>query len=53
MGTALVHKIAGALARRGASLNEVDQVSQWVSTRLGTIGAGLEHCHVCLLKYMW
>ena len=50
-GTVLVYKIAGALARRGASLNEVYQVSQWVSTRLGTIGAGLEHCHVRSLCY--
>ncbi|KAH8108337.1 dihydroxyacetone kinase [Phellopilus nigrolimitatus] len=44
--TVIVYKIAGALARRGASLDEVHSVAQWVSTRLGTVGAGLEHCHV-------
>lgn len=44
-GTVLVYKIAGALAGRGASLDEVYNVAQWVSTRLGTIGVGLEHCH--------
>ena len=42
----LVYKIAGALAGRGASLDEVYHTAQWVSTRLGTIGVGLEHCHV-------
>ncbi|KDQ61689.1 hypothetical protein JAAARDRAFT_31152 [Jaapia argillacea MUCL 33604] len=45
-GTVLVYKIAGALARRGASLDEVYSVAEWVSGRLGTIGVGLEHCHV-------
>ncbi|EGN96653.1 hypothetical protein SERLA73DRAFT_111299 [Serpula lacrymans var. lacrymans S7.3] len=45
-GTCLVYKVAGALAHRGGSLNEVYNVAQWVSSRLGTIGVGLEHCHV-------
>ena len=47
-GTCLVYKIAGALANRGGSLDEVYNVAQWVSSRLGTIGVGLEHCHVCI-----
>lgn len=46
-GTVLVYKIAGALARRGADLEEVYNVAQWVASRVGTIGVGLEHCHVC------
>ncbi|KAI0820335.1 dihydroxyacetone kinase [Trametes gibbosa] len=45
-GTVLVYKIAGALARRGASLDEVYSVAEWVASRVGTIGVGLEHCHV-------
>ncbi|GBE86465.1 Dihydroxyacetone kinase 1 [Sparassis crispa] len=45
-GTVLVYKIAGALAKRGASLDEVYSVAQWVASRTGTIGVSLEHCHV-------
>lgn len=45
-GTCLVYKIAGAMARRNGSLNEVYDISQWVAKRVGTIGVGLEHCHV-------
>ncbi|KIP08807.1 hypothetical protein PHLGIDRAFT_116937, partial [Phlebiopsis gigantea 11061_1 CR5-6] len=45
-GTVLVYKIVGALARRGASLNEVYTTADYVTTRLATIGVGLEHCHV-------
>jgi len=45
-GTVLVYKIAGALASRGAGLDEVYDVAEWVSQRIGTIGVGLEHCHV-------
>jgi len=41
-----VYKIAGALAHRGGSLDEVYDIAQWVSSRLSTIGVGLEHCHV-------
>ena len=41
-----MYKLAGSLARRGAPLDEVYSKAQWLSTRLGTIGAGLEHCHV-------
>ncbi|TBU44014.1 dihydroxyacetone kinase 1 [Dichomitus squalens] len=45
-GTCIVYKIAGALAKRGASLDEVHDTAQWVSSHVGTIGVGLEHCHV-------
>ncbi|KAK1219666.1 hypothetical protein PQX77_017617 [Marasmius sp. AFHP31] len=45
-GTVLVYKIAGALAERGGNLDEVYSVAQWASSRLATIGVGLEHCHV-------
>lgn len=42
----LVYKIAGALANRGGSLEEVYSVANWVSSRVATIGVGLEHTHV-------
>ncbi|KAJ6541562.1 dihydroxyacetone kinase [Mycena capillaripes] len=45
-GVVLVYKIAGALAAQGGSLDEVYSVAQWVAGRIGTIGVGLEHCHV-------
>jgi dihydroxyacetone kinase len=46
-GTVLVYKIAGALANRGGSLEEVYTLAQWVASNIVTIGVGLEHCHVC------
>lgn len=45
-GTVIVYKIAGALASRGVDLDSVYDVAEWVSQRLGTVGVGLEHCHV-------
>ncbi|KIK91520.1 hypothetical protein PAXRUDRAFT_34908 [Paxillus rubicundulus Ve08.2h10] len=45
-GVCLVYKIAGALSARAGSLDEVYAVAKYVSSRLGTIGVGLEHCHV-------
>ncbi|KIJ65709.1 hypothetical protein HYDPIDRAFT_187408 [Hydnomerulius pinastri MD-312] len=45
-GVCLVYKIAGALAARGGSLDEVYDIAEYASSRLGTIGVGLEHCHV-------
>ena len=42
----LVYKIAGALAHRGGTLDEVHKVAEYVASRLVTIGVGLEHCHV-------
>lgn len=41
-----MYKIAGALAARGGSLDEVYAIAEQISSRLGTIGVGLEHCHV-------
>ena len=41
-----MYKIAGALAKRGGSLDEVYKTAEYVSSRLVTIGVGLEHCHV-------
>lgn len=53
-GTVLVYKIAGALARRGASLDEVYTLAETVAKNLGTIGVGLEHCHVSTsLLHSW
>lgn len=48
-GTCLVYKIAGALAQSGGTLDQVYDMAQWVSSRVATIGVGLEHCHVCFL----
>ncbi|KAG6832675.1 hypothetical protein H0H87_000857 [Tephrocybe sp. NHM501043] len=45
-GTVLVYKIAEALAHRGASLDEVHNIAQWVASNVATIGVGLDHCHV-------
>ncbi|KAH7105788.1 dihydroxyacetone kinase [Auriculariales sp. MPI-PUGE-AT-0066] len=45
-GTVLVYKIAGALAAQGASLEQVHGYAQWLVNNMGTIGVGLDHCHV-------
>ncbi|KAK3936143.1 dihydroxyacetone kinase [Diplogelasinospora grovesii] len=45
-GTVLVHKISGALAARGRSLQEVAKVARLVSENLVSVGASLEHVHV-------
>lgn len=45
-GTALVYKIAGALAAKGANLDEVEYIAKMVAENCATIGMGLEHCHV-------
>ncbi|KAM6497094.1 dihydroxyacetone kinase [Amanita muscaria] len=45
-GTVLVYKIAGALAHRGADLDEICSVASWVSENVATVGVGLEHTHV-------
>jgi len=44
--TVLVYKIAGALAAKGASLQEVYAIAQYVADNSVTVGVGLEHCHV-------
>ncbi|WVW82122.1 dihydroxyacetone kinase [Kwoniella bestiolae CBS 10118] len=45
-GTILVYKIASALSDQGANLDNVEDVAKYVTSRLGTIGVGLDHCHV-------
>ncbi|ORY33982.1 Dak1 domain-domain-containing protein [Naematelia encephala] len=45
-GTVLVYKVASALSDKGKDLDEVEKVAKYVSGRVGTIGIGLEHCHV-------
>ncbi|WWC99517.1 dihydroxyacetone kinase [Kwoniella sp. B9012] len=45
-GTILVYKIASALSDQGADLDTVEDVAKYVTSRLGTIGVGLDHCHV-------
>ncbi|KAI2626740.1 Dak1 domain-containing protein [Hypoxylon sp. NC1633] len=45
-GTVLVQKIAGALARKGASLSEVYEVASAISSNVATVGASLAHVHV-------
>lgn len=45
-GTVLVHKIAGALAARGRSLDEVAKVARLVAGNLVSVGVSLEHVHV-------
>ncbi|KAK6197828.1 hypothetical protein LQW54_010534 [Pestalotiopsis sp. IQ-011] len=45
-GTVLVQKIAGALAARGASLEDVHKVAKLAADNLVSVGASLEHVHV-------
>jgi len=45
-GTALVQKIAGALAASGASLQEVHKVAKEVADNTVSIGSSLSHVHV-------
>ncbi|TPX08175.1 uncharacterized protein E0L32_001750 [Thyridium curvatum] len=45
-GTVLVHKIAGALAARGRSLDEVARVARLAAQNLVSVGASLERVHV-------
>jgi triose/dihydroxyacetone kinase / FAD-AMP lyase (cyclizing) len=45
-GTVLVHKIAGALAAQGASLDKVCKVAKLTADNLVSVGASLEHVHV-------
>ncbi|KAG9019187.1 Dihydroxyacetone kinase 2 [Tulasnella sp. 427] len=41
-----LYKIAAALSRSGASLDDVEAIAKQISESIGTIGVGLEHCHV-------
>ena len=45
-GTILVYKLASALSDQGADLDAVEDVAKYAISRLGTLGVGLEHCHV-------
>lgn len=45
-GTILAYKCASAAAAEGAELKDVKEVAEAVGGMLGSIGAGLNHCHV-------
>ncbi|OTB07785.1 hypothetical protein M426DRAFT_317682 [Hypoxylon sp. CI-4A] len=45
-GTVLVHKISGALAAQGRSLEEVYKVAKLTAANIVSVGASLEHVHV-------
>lgn len=45
-GTVLVHKIAGALAARGHSLEEVAHFTRQVADKIGSMGVALDSCTV-------
>ncbi|KAK4685203.1 triose/dihydroxyacetone kinase / FAD-AMP lyase (cyclizing), partial [Tremellales sp. Uapishka_1] len=45
-GTILVYKAASALSDKGADLDQVETLAKYVASRLGTLGVGLDHCHV-------
>jgi dihydroxyacetone kinase len=45
-GTVLVHKISGALAAKGASLEDVYNVAKITADNIVSVGASLEHVHV-------
>ncbi|KAI9799853.1 MAG: hypothetical protein M1833_003775 [Piccolia ochrophora] len=45
-GTVLVQKMAGALAAKGASLEEVHKTAVLVSDNIVSVGASLDHVHV-------
>ncbi|RDL39436.1 uncharacterized protein BP5553_03776 [Venustampulla echinocandica] len=45
-GTVLVHKISGALAARGASLQDVYNVAKLTADNIVSVGASLDHVHV-------
>lgn len=45
-GTVFVHKIAGALAERGASIDEVKKIAEKVISNVRTMGVGISACTV-------
>lgn len=45
-GTVLVHKIAGAVAARGGSLEDVEHAARDAASRIGTMGVALSACTV-------
>ncbi|TKA56954.1 hypothetical protein B0A53_01355 [Rhodotorula sp. CCFEE 5036] len=38
--------LASALAETGADLEDVHALAEYAATRVGTMGAGLDHCHI-------
>lgn len=44
--TVLVHKIAGAMAQKGASLDAIVALCRQVVADSATIGIGMDHCQV-------
>jgi dihydroxyacetone kinase len=42
----LVYKIAGALAHRGADIDQIYSTASWIAENVATVGVGLEHTHV-------
>lgn len=48
-GTVIVYKIASALADEEADIDAVYDLAEYVATRVGTMGAALEHCRKCRL----
>ncbi|TVY32926.1 Dihydroxyacetone kinase [Lachnellula subtilissima] len=45
-GTVLVHKISGALAAQGGSLEDVYKVAKLTADNIVSVGASLDHVHV-------
>ncbi|KAH8891488.1 dihydroxyacetone kinase [Thozetella sp. PMI_491] len=45
-GTVLIHKIAGAAAATGLSLDEVAEIAEFANRNMGTIGAALDGCDI-------
>ncbi|XP_025105871.1 triokinase/FMN cyclase-like [Pomacea canaliculata] len=45
-GTVLIHKIAGALAEKGYSLDKISNIVRNVTTKMGTMGLSLTPCSV-------
>lgn len=51
-GTVLVYKLASALAETGADLEDVHALAEYAATRVGTMGAGLDHCRAFFLRLL-
>ena len=45
-GTVMVHKICGAMAERGDSLEEIVRIGQACADAMGTVGASLTTCNI-------
>ena len=49
-GTVLVHKVAGAAAERGMSLEEIVEIAEWTASRVGTLGVGSAYLRIGVLS---